>query len=123
MKKLLKNVQMRLKMSNIEFESYLPDAYHTAQILKEEEIEFIPDFKLVFYAHMVSLSKRLKEGIMLECGEDCPEDEVEKRAIEVSERIILPLAKKYEKPLDKMEIILAAIQLQLAMEMQRESQI
>ena len=77
------------------------------QILKEEKIEFLPDFKLVFYAHMISLAKRLKEDIALDCGDDCPEDEVEREAIEVSEKIIIPLAEKYKRDLNRMEIVLA----------------
>ena len=121
MKDLLKDVQTRLKMTDEEFNMYLPDTDHTAKILVEENIEFLPDFKLVFYAHMVSLAKRLKENIALDCGDDCPEDEVEKEAIGVSEKIIVPLAEKYERDLNRMEIILAAIQLQLAMEMQKEN--
>ena len=80
MKELLKDVQTRLKMSDEEFDMYLPDAEHTTKILKEEKIEFLPDFKLVFYAHMISLAKRLKEDIALDCGDDCPEDEVEREA-------------------------------------------
>lgn len=121
MKDLLKNVQTRLKMTDEEFEMYLPDAEHATKVLAEEKIEFLPDFKLVFYAHMVSLAKRLKEDIRLDCGDDCPEDEVEREAIEVSEKIIMPLAEKYKRDLDRMEIVLAAIQLQLAMEMQQEN--
>ena len=121
MKDLLKNVQTRLKMTDEEFEMYLPDAEHATKVLAEEKIEFLPDFKLVFYAHMVSLAKRLKEYIGLDCGDDCPEDEVEREAIEVSEKIIMPLAEKYKRDLDRMEIVLAAIQLQLAMEMQQEN--
>ena len=117
MKDLLKNVQTRLKMTDEEFEMYLPDAEHATKVLAEEKIEFLPDFKLVFYAHMVSLAKRLKEDIGLDCGED----EVEREAIEVSEKIIMPLAEKYKRDLDRMEIVLAAIQLQLAMEMQQEN--
>ena len=115
MKDLLKNVQTRLKMTDEEFEMYLPDAEHATKVLAEEKIEFLPDFKLVFYAH------RLKEDIGLDCGDDCPEDEVEREAIEVSEKIIMPLAEKYKRDLDRMEIVLAAIQLQLAMEMQQEN--
>ena len=121
MKDLLKDVQTRLKMTDEEFEMYLPDAAHATKVLAEEKIEFLPDFKLVFYAHMVSLAKRLKEDISLDCGDDCPEDEVEKEAIEVSEKIIMPLAEKYKRDLNRMEIVLAAIQLQLAMEMQKEN--
>lgn len=122
MKELLKDVQTRLKMEDAEFNSYLPDAEHTTKVLAEEGIEFQPDFKLVFYAHMVSLAKRLKDDIPLDCGDDCPEDEVEKEAIAVSEKIILPLAEKYGRKLNRMEIVLAGIQLQLAMEMQKENQ-
>ena len=121
MKELLKDVQTRLKMSDEEFDMYLPDAEHTTKILKEEKIEFLPDFKLVFYAHMISLAKRLKEDIALDCGDDCPEDEVEREAIEVSEKIIIPLAEKYKRDLNRMEIVHAAIQLQLALEMQNEN--
>lgn len=121
MKDLLKDVQTRLKMTDEEFEMYLPDADHATKVLAEEKIEFLPDFKLVFYAHMVSLAKRLKEDISLDCGDDCPEDEVEREAIEVSEKIIMPLAEKYKRDLNRMEIVLAAIQLQLAMEMQQEN--
>lgn len=121
MKELLIDVQRRLKMSDKEFELYLPDVEHTTCILKEEKIEFIPDFKLVFFSHMVSLSKRLKDKIDLDCGDDYPEDEVDKNAIKVSERIIIPLSKKYNCNLNKMEIILAGIQIQLAMEMQQEN--
>lgn len=121
MKDLLKDVQMRLKMADEEFEMYLPDAAHATKVLAEEKIEFLPDFKLVFYAHMISLAKRLKEDISLDCGDDCPEDEVEREAIEVSEKIIMPLAEKYKRDLNRMEIVLAAIQLQLAMEMQQEN--
>jgi len=120
-KDLLKDVQTRLKMTEEEFNMYFPDAEHTTKILEEENIEFLPDFKLVFYAHMISLAKRLKEDIALDCGDDCPEDEVEKEAIEISEKIIMPLAEKYKRDLNRMEIVLAAIQLQLAMEMQKES--
>lgn len=121
MKDLLKDVQTRLKMTDEEFEMYLPDADHATKVLAEEKIEFLPDFKLVFYAHMVSLAKRLKEDIGLDCGDDCPEDEVEREAIEVSEKIIMPLAEKYKRDLNRMEIVFAAIQLQLAMEMQQEN--
>lgn len=121
MEKLLKDVQSRLKMEDEEFNSYLSDVEHTTQILKEEGVEFLPDFKLVFYAHIVSLAKRLKENIPLNCGDDCPEDEVEKEAIAISEKIIFPLAEKYERELERMEIILAGIQLQLALEMQKEN--
>ncbi len=121
MKELLKDVQARLKMSDEEFEMYLLDVEHTTKVLAEEKIEFLPDFKLVFYAHMVSLAKRLKEDISLDCGDDCPEDEVERKAIEISEKVILPLAKKYKRDLNRMEIVLAAIQIQLAMEMQEEN--
>lgn len=122
MKELLKDVQTRLKMEDTEFDSYLPDVEHTTKVLIEEGIEFQSDFKLVFYAHMVSLAKRLKDDISLDCGDDCPEDEVEKEAIAVSEKIILPLAEKYGRELNRMEIVLAGIQLQLAMEMQKENQ-
>lgn len=48
MKDLLKDVQTRLKMTDEEFEMYLPDADHTTKILAEEKIEFLPDFKLYF---------------------------------------------------------------------------
>ena len=102
MEELLKNVQARLKMDDVEFNSYLSDVTHTTRILEEEKIEFQPDFRLVFYAHMVSLAKRLKENISLDCGDDCPEDEL-------------------DKEVDRMEIILAGIQLQLAIDMQKES--
>lgn len=122
MKELLKDVQARLKMEDTEFNGYLPDTEHTEKILAEEGIEFQPDFKLVFYAHIVSLVKRLKDDIPLDCGDDCPEDEVEKEAIAVSEKIIIPLVEKYERKLNRMEIVLAGIQLQLAMEMQKENQ-
>lgn len=122
MKDLLKDVQARLKMEDTEFNGYLPDAEHTEKILAEERIEFQPDFKLVFYAHIVSLAKRLKDDIPLDCGDDCPEDEVEKEAIAVSEKIIIPLVEKYGRKLNRMEIVLAGIQLQLAMEMQKENQ-
>lgn len=115
---LLKDVQERLKMSDEEFEYYKLDIKHVKQVLKEEKIEFQPDFKLVFYTHMVSLMKRLKEDIPLNCGEDCPEEEVEIRAVKVAEKLIEPLAKKYVRSLDRMEIILAGIQLQLAIEIQ-----
>ncbi|WP_291255513.1 hypothetical protein [Fusobacterium sp.] len=120
MELLLKDVQERLKMADEEFLSYDADIKHITQILKDEEIEFQPDFKLVFYAHMVSLMKRLKEDIPLNCGEDCPEEEVEIRAIKVAEKLIEPLAKKYVRDLNRMEIILAGIQLQLAIEMQKQ---
>ena len=56
---------------------------------------------------MISLAKRLKEDIALDCGDDCPEDEVEREAIEVSEKIIIPLAEKYKRDLNRMEIVLA----------------
>ena len=46
---------------------------------------------------------------------------MEREAIEVSEKIIIPLAEKYKRDLNRMEIVLAAIQLQLAMEMQKEN--
>lgn len=121
MEELLKNVQARLKMDDAEFNSYLSDVTHTTRILEEEKIEFQPDFRLVFYAHMVSLAKRLKENISLDCGDDCPEDELDKEAVKVSEKIIFPLAEKYKRELNRMEIILAGIQLQLAMDMQKES--
>lgn len=121
MEALLKDVQQRLKMSDEEFESYNMDVVHIKKILKEEKVEFQPDFKLVFFSHMVSLAKRLKENIPLDCGDDCPENEVDKEAIRVSERIIVPLAEKYLVELNRMEIILAGIQLQLAMEMQKEN--
>lgn len=121
MEKLLEEVQSRLKMEDGEFNSYLEDIEHTTKILKDEGVEFLPDFKLVFYAHIVSLAKRLKENIPLNCGDDCPEDEVEKEAIAISEKIIFPLAEKYKRELERMEIILAGIQLQLALEMQKEN--
>lgn len=121
MEKLLEEVQSRLKMEDGEFNSYLEDIEHTTKILKDEGVEFLPDFKLVFYAHIVSLAKRLKENIPLNCGDDCPEDEVEKEAIAISEKIIFPLAEKYKRELERMEITLAGIQLQLALEMQKEN--
>ena len=46
---------------------------------------------------------------------------MEREAIEVSEKIIISLAEKYKRDLNRMEIVLAAIQLQLAMEMQKEN--
>lgn len=120
MKEFLRGVQERLKLEDKEFEEYLIDLEHTTNILAQEKIEFLSEFKLVFYAHIVSLIKRLKENISLECGDNFPEDEVEKRAVSISEKIILPMIEKYNREVDRMEIILAAIQLQLAMEMQKE---
>ena len=37
MKDLLKNVQTRLKMTDEEFEMYLPDAEHATKVLAEEK--------------------------------------------------------------------------------------
>ena len=53
MEALLKDVQQRLKMSDEEFESYNMDVEHTEKILKEENIEFQPDFKLVFFIYFI----------------------------------------------------------------------
>ncbi len=117
MEALLKDVQSRLKMSDEEFNSYRNELDYTTVVLEKHGIEFVDDFKLVFYSHMTSLAKRLKENITLDCGEDCPEDEVEKKALEVSEEIIMPIGKKYEREVDRLEIVLAAIQIQLALEM------
>lgn len=121
MEKLLKDVQKRLKMTEEEFNSYGTGIEHTCKILAEEGIEFQEDFKLVFFSHMVSLMKRLNENIPLNCGDEYPEDEIDQEAIKVAEKIINPLAKQYLRNLDRMEIILASIQLQLAMEMQKEN--
>ncbi len=117
MEQLLKDVQSRLKMSNEEFNSYKNELNYTTMILEKYGIDFTDDFKLIFYSHMTSLAKRLKEGITLDCREDFLEDEVEKKALIISEEIILPIGKKYKKEINRLEIVLAAIQIQLALEM------
>lgn len=117
MENLLLDVKKRLKLSDEEFNSYRGDLDHTTKVLEEEGIEFQADFKLVFYSHMTSLAKRLKDNTPLDCGDDYPEDEVEADAIRISEKIITPINENYKRELDRLEIILAAIQVQLAMEM------
>ncbi|MGB6127245.1 MAG: hypothetical protein WBG30_00715 [Psychrilyobacter sp.] len=119
MKELLEDVRQRQKMDNIEFNTYMEEINFITKVLEEEKIEFSGDFKLVFYSHMVSFINRLREKISLDCGEDNPEDELDKRSLEVSEKILVEISKKYTENLDRLEVVLAAIQIQLAIELEK----
>lgn len=117
---MLEDIKNRLKMENDEFQEYAKEINHVENILNEEGIRFQDDFKLVFFSHMISLAKRFKEDISLNCGDDIPEDEVDTNSIRISERIIYPINQRYSNTLDRLEVILAAIQIQLALDMQNE---
>lgn len=117
MKELLEDVRQRQKMENEEFDTYMDEINFFTEVLEEEGIEFSGDFKLVFYSHMVSFINRLREHINLDCGEDNPEDELEERSLKISERMLTKISEKYTGNLDRLEIVLAAIQIQLAIEL------
>ena len=86
----------------------------------ENNVIFTYEFKLVFYSHIVSFCQRLEAKEKLNVTNSGFEEEVSKEAYGISSKIITMLSEKYGTEADDLEIILAAIQIQLALEFQNQ---
>lgn len=116
----LEDVRQHLGLSESEFSKYTDNAAEVEKILEENNVAFTYEFQLVFYSHIVSFCQRLETNEKLNVTNSGFEDEVSKEAYKISAKIIKMLSEKYQTEADELEIILAAIQIQLALEFQNQ---
>ncbi|WP_435308855.1 PRD domain-containing protein [Sebaldella termitidis] len=116
----LEDVRQHLGLSEADFSKYTESAAEVEKILEENNVIFTYEFKLVFYSHIVSFCQRLEAKEKLNVTNSGFEEEVSKEAYGISSKIITMLSEKYGTEADDLEIILAAIQIQLALEFQNQ---
>lgn len=118
--KFLDDVKHHLDLSEAEFSKYLDNVFKVEKILEKNGVKFTYEFMLVFYSHIISYCQRLETKEKLNVTNSGFEDEVSKKAYNISSEILTMLVKEYNAELDDLEIILAAIQIQLALEIQEQ---
>ncbi|MCP1226391.1 PRD domain-containing protein [Sebaldella sp. S0638] len=116
----LEDVRQHLGLSEEEFSKYTDNAAEVEKILERNNVVFTYEFKLVFYSHIISFCQRLETNEKLNVTNSGFEEEISKDAYSISSEIIKMLSEKYETEADDLEIILAAIQIQLALEFQNQ---
>lgn len=116
----LEDVRQHLGLSEEDFLKYIDYTAEVGKILEENNVIFTYEFRLVFYSHIISFCQRLEAKEKLNVTNSGFEEEVSKEAYEISSKIIKMLSEKYGTEADELEIILAAIQIQLALEFQNQ---
>ena len=116
----LEDVRQHLGLSEADFSKYTENAAEVEKILEENNVIFTYEFRLVFYSHIISFCQRLEAKGKLNVTNSGFEEEISKEAYEISSKIIKMLSEKYGTEADELEIILAAIQIQLALEFQNQ---
>ena len=116
----LEDVRQHLGLSEADFLKYIDYTTKVGEILKENNVIFTYEFRLVFYSHIISFCQRLETKEKLNVTNSGFEEEVSKEAYEISSKIIKMLSEKYGAEADDLEIILAAIQIQLTLEFQNQ---
>lgn len=118
--KFLDDVKHHLNLTETEFLTYLDNVNRVEEILEKNGVKFTYEFMLVFYSHIISYCQRLETKERLNVTNSGFEDEVSEKAYKISSEILTMLVKEYSAELDDLEIILAAIQIQLALEIQEQ---
>ena len=118
--KFLDDVKHHLDLSDEVFSKYLDKVSKVEKILEKNGVKFTYEFQLVFYSHIISYCQRLENKEKLNVTNSGFEDEVSEKAYAISSEIITMLVREYNAELDDLEIILAAIQIQLALEFQEQ---
>ena len=116
----LEDVRQHLGLSEEDFSGYTDNTLEVEKILDRNNVEFTYEFKLVFYSHIISFCQRLEAKEKLNVTNSGFEEEISKDAYNISSEIIKMLSEKYQTEADDLEIILAAIQIQLALEFQNQ---
>ena len=116
----LEDVRQHLELSEADFLKYIDYTTETGEILEENNVIFTYEFRLVFYSHIISFCQRLEAKEKLNVTNSGFDEEISRKAYEISSKIIKMLSEKYGTEADELEIILAAIQIQLALEFQNQ---
>ena len=113
-------IRQNLDLSEAEFFKYANNAAEMEKILAKNNVVFTYEFKIVFYSHIISFCQRLESREKLNITNANFEEEVSEEAYEISSEIIKMLSEKHGTEADELEIVLAAIQIQLAQEIQNQ---
>ena len=116
----LEDVRQHLELSEADFLKYIDYTTEIGEILEENNVIFTYEFRLVFYSHIISFCQRLEAKEKLNITNSGFDEEISRKAYEISSKIIKMLSEKYGAEADELEIILAAIQIQLALEFQNQ---
>lgn len=117
---MMLEIQKRLQLSDTLLVECYEGIVEIERMIKEAEINFKYDFKLMFYTRIIDLILKLKNKIKVQYNEDMNFDKISKQASALAEDIMVFLSQKYEGEFDRVEAALMSIQIQLAIDMEEE---
>lgn len=113
--KCLGLVKNSLNLKDDEIEEIKEDLEYVESILGKYDVEFENAFEIGFYNHIISFISRAKTGEFVAPIEEETVSELTDTSISIATEMLEKIFTKYERSINKSEIYLVAIHIQLAM--------
>lgn len=113
--KCLSILKNNLNVGDREIEKVRKDIEHVENVMETYNINFEDTFAISFYNHIISFVNRAIDDEFVEPIDESLVSEITAKSINIAEEMLKDIFKKYGREVNKSEIYLVSIHIQLAM--------
>lgn len=113
--KCLNILKNNLNIGDKEIEKIKEDVEQVENVIEKYNIKFEDTFAISFYNHIVSFINRVIDNEFVEPIDESIVSEITDQSINISQEMLRDIFEKYGREINKSEIYLVSIHIQLAM--------